>query len=101
MGGNDSYFAGAGGVNGGSWVGSGFLFDGGGDDNYVADQDGANGQADPVLGCFVGCLYNHAAGLLLDKGGRDNYADNAGGTGADRTVVPKGLVGAQVDVAAR
>jgi hypothetical protein len=86
--GNDTYLAGWQGTNGGANIGgSGALIDEAGDDTYFAGALGANGGAS--LG----------RGLLFDGAGRDCYADDDGGTGCDRTVVPKGLAGAQVDVA--
>lgn len=89
-------------VNGGAILGSGALIDRGGDDAYAAGipdvskiaagnnvthgDDAVNG------GAFAG------SGLLLDEGGLDVYFDMEGGTGTDKTVVPKGPAGAQVDL---
>lgn len=82
--GDDSYTATSFGTNGGGNGGVGFLLDDGGDDTYTAGSDGANGGG--LLG----------TGLLLDTGGEDAY-DDALVTCLDCTVVPKGLVGAQID----
>jgi len=85
-GGNDKYDAGSLGTNGGAeTAGKGFLMDIGGDDRYGAGNQGANGSGDGGLG------------FLLDTSGLDSYFDGDDGSGIDRTVVPKGLVGAQVD----
>lgn len=87
--GNDSYTAGSIGTNGGgAQTGIGLLVDVTGDDSYVALAGGANGAG------FTGL------GLLLDLGGVDAYDDDDGGSGADVTVVPKGLVGGQIDTEA-
>lgn len=86
LGGGDVYIAGAIGTNGGAGGGFGFLLDGGGNDTYTADTLGVNGGA------------GAGSGLLLDAGGLDTYLDGDGGSGTNKTVVPKGAVGAQVDV---
>jgi hypothetical protein len=36
-------------------------------------------------------------GALVDGGGTDTYVDQLGGAGTDKTVVPKGTLGAQID----
>ena len=91
--GNDRYAAtsyGAnGGASGGLW-GLGTLLDVAGDDSYVAEGGGTNGGVGFALGAFVG--------LLVDGSGTDTYQDHNGGTGTDNSVVPKGLLGAQVDL---
>lgn len=108
--GSDTYRAGVGvacdrsceigsfGANGGAGAGTGLLWDGSGDDAY---QAGADVDA-TCPNCTVGSVGVNGGGwfadaMLLDVSGRDSYADNEGGTGTDRTVVPKGSVGAQVD----
>ncbi len=83
-GGDDAYAADSYGTNGGAALGVGFLLDADGDDAYAAGSIAANG------GGYLG------VGILLDGGGHDVYQDNDGGTGRDRTVVPK-RSGAQVD----
>jgi len=89
-GGNDIYKGGDNGVNGGSGPGegAGFLFDATGNDSYVAGKDGTNG----------GGASGSPTGLLIDAGGLDSYLDHnvPSGTGADKTVIPKGA-GAQID----
>ncbi|MGH2625420.1 MAG: hypothetical protein ACRDHY_02070 [Anaerolineales bacterium] len=47
----------------------------------------------PIAYNTVDCI------LVLDAGGTDTYSDtnSPSGTGTDRTVVPKGVLGAQVD----
>ena len=91
-GGNDTYTVGSG--NGGAFLGRGLLVDRGGNDTYRGLAGGVNGGG------------SAGVGLLLDQSGRDRYSDRdrtpetgpCSGTGTDRTVVPKCLVGAQVDV---
>ena len=90
--GNDRYLGGAMGVNGGSYEASaGALIDEAGVDSYQARDFGANGGTS-LLGFF---------GMLLDGGGTgDAYADtqtNFPGSGTDRTVIPKGAGGQQID----
>ena len=81
--GNDTY-TGRGVTNGGGALGSGLLVDLRGVDSYTAGTT-SNGAG------------NLGTGLLLDAGGTgDTYAGDAG-AGTDVTVVPKGLLGAQVD----
>jgi hypothetical protein len=65
----------------------GFLLDEAGDDTYNADDAGTNGGG------------NGGVGFLLDAAGTDRYEDPLvpGGSCQDCTLVPKGLVGAQVD----
>ncbi len=100
-GGDDRYRAGDYGTNGGGFLGSnGLLRDAGGNDAYEAGRRGANGGAVSGAGCitYPTCVGGIAStGLLHDAGGRDRYADRDGGAGLDRTVLPKGTVGAQVD----
>lgn len=74
------------GANGAGVNAAGFLFDAKGNDTYISSRRGVNGGA--ILGL----------GLLLDLGGIDQYLDFEGGTGSDKTVVPKETNGAQVDV---
>lgn len=102
--GSDRYDAGSRGANGGGYLGVGRLVDRAGDDVYVAVDDGANGQGGGTVDVWIPPTAPEptpvpvpGAGLLLDEGGRDEYEDLAGGTGIDRTVVPKGTVGAQID----
>lgn len=85
LGGWDAYTAGGRGANGGARFGMGLLVDLAGNDSYEAGACGANGSADRGIG------------LLLDGGGGDSYQDLDGGGGTDRTVVPKGVAGSQVD----
>lgn len=91
-------------VNGGAHGGSshGVLYDLGGDDAYVVREDdqSVNGGVSES-GCAVTIIFvcvPATSGLLLDGGGTDRYEDQAGGSGQDRTVVPKGMVGAQIDL---
>lgn len=100
-------------VNGGGMAGTGLLYDGGGADRYEATRLGTNGGAQfgqgllvdrgeaddayratsgPVNGAALG-----GSGLLYDEGGSDVYEDEMGGSGEDRTVLPKGPAGAQID----
>jgi hypothetical protein len=90
--GNDTYSAGDDGTNGGSF-GSGFLLDTGAQDHYTA---GPSGTA--IKGVNGGGDGGH--GLLLDVDKTqlgDTYLDAQGGTGTDKTVALKGLVGSQLD----
>lgn len=88
--GNDRYEAGGIATNGGGFFGgNGFLLDLDGDDIYVALGNGVNGGGSTV---FPG------TGRLVDARGRDVYVDDDGGAGTDVTVVPKGTVGAQLDL---
>jgi hypothetical protein len=113
--GDDVYRATTTAVNGGGdFGGLGTLLDTGGDDIYVAEREGANGGAsfggqglladatgDDAYQALTGGVNGGAslgAGLLLDGDGHDEYQDNEGGTGTNKTVAPKGDVGAQVDV---
>lgn len=100
--GDDVYTGGNGAVNGGGAIGGiGFLGDSHGQDQYLAGLGAVNGKA--VGGCWKEVLGECvapmpvASGLLLDTYGRDHYEDDEGGTGTDKTVVPKGLIGAQID----
>ena len=85
---NDTYRAGSIGTNGGANGGVGFLIDVRGFDSYTAGSGGVNGGASTGLG------------LLLDLRDSDSYTDSEGGSGVNRTVAPKGVAGAQIDVAA-
>lgn len=86
--GDDEYRGTIGGVNGGGGAGCAtLLFDGQGDDSYSAIVAAVNG------GAAIGAL-----ALLLDLHGHDVYSALDGGAGTDVTVVPKGLVGAQIDL---
>lgn len=76
LGGDDEYRSGRlCGVNGGGYLGAGFLFDAAGDDVYAADGVGIDGGGD--LG----------AGFLLDVSGSDQYVmgglPGGGGAGAN------------------
>jgi hypothetical protein len=116
--GNDQYLgrstcaSGTGGINGGGYAGFGFLLDAAGNDAYSAAQPVANGGAFDGVGSLLDVAGNDTytagssavnggsnggGGLLLDAGGTDSYVASDGGAGTDRTVVPKGLVGAQID----
>lgn len=112
-GGADSYFAADNGVNGGSQFGVAGLLDRGGSDRYEAGDIGTNGGANGGSGYLVDQAGNDTyiagttgvngggsagTGLLLDQGGTDNYTDGDGGTGINKRIVPKGVVGAQFDV---
>lgn len=111
--GNDAYTAGDFGANGGSRFGTGFLLDVSGHDVYTAGNFGANGGGILFGSGFLvdasgNDVYTAAGnfganggaavgvGLLFDGEGRDQYQD-ASSSGTDQTVIPKGLVGAQVD----
>lgn len=96
-GGHDSYVGGGDGVNGGGFLGVGALLDRDGNDRYRAALGGANGGGEGGVG------------LLLDQGGTDWYYDRdmsrlggnvtrCPGSGRDRTVAPKCIVGAQLDL---
>jgi hypothetical protein len=88
IGGDDAYRAGSTATNGGgSFGGLGLLLDDRGEDRYEAGNSDVNGGA------------SLAQGLLLDARGHDRYEDREGGTGTNKTVAPKGQVGAQVDLA--
>lgn len=91
--GNDEYRGTGDGVHGGAILGSGFLLDAGGNDEYDAAagtvQQGANGG-----GALAG------VGSLVDLGGNDKYTPSA--TGAQRGVNGGGYLAGQgslVDVA--
>lgn len=88
LGGGDDYRAGDVGTNGGANGGVAFLLDAGGDDTYTAGDTGVNG------GASIGTSF------LVDVAGDDDYSDQGGGTGDNRTVMPKGAMGAQVDLPA-
>lgn len=88
--GGDAYSAGSASTNGGADAGgTGALIDLRGNDDYTAGSFSTNG----------GGRFGSKA-LLLDGGGRDNYQDasDPSGTGIDRTVFPKGDLGAQIDL---
>lgn len=87
LGGADTYTAGSIGTNGGCNGGVAFLIDAAGNDHYTADSVGVNGGA------------SGGVSMLLDGGGFDVYLDDDGGAGNDKTAVPKGAAGAQIDVA--
>lgn len=113
--GNDSYGASYYGFNGGGWeAGVGFLLDAAGNDVYNGDGYGTNGGGayegvgflHDIAGddtytattCGVnGGACNTASGSLLDDAGNDSYSDSDGGTGQNKTVVPKGTAGSQID----
>ncbi|HWC33150.1 MAG TPA: carboxypeptidase-like regulatory domain-containing protein [Actinomycetota bacterium] len=115
--GDDAYSAGSNGTNGGGYFfGSGFLLDGGGNDRYTATQSGTNGGAHSVASGHLIDLGAGAdsysatrfgvnggstagTGLLLDAGGTDTYSDQeaCSASGVDRTVVPTGMAGGQID----
>lgn len=87
--GNDTYTAGGVGSNGGAFLAAvGVLVDAGGNDSYTASGSATNGGAG-----------SQAVALLLDLGaGTDTYADsNPAASGTNKTLVPKGLLGAQID----
>jgi hypothetical protein len=92
--GDDAYVATQIGVNGGGWLGGqGTLVDASGDDTYTAGLLAVNGAGG---GLEFG---QPGVGLLLDGAGGDRYDDLEGGTGDDVTVAPKGIAGAQLDLA--
>lgn len=124
--GDDNYSAGDEGTNGGgSQGGQGFLYDARGNDGYTAGLLGVNGGA--TLGTdtcvqekpyadsceilpswvpdwindYLPADLNHlpipSRGLLLDAQGTDDYMDRACGGGTDKSLVPKGHVGSQID----
>lgn len=115
--GDDTYTGDTGAVNGGGYGGIGRLIDRAGDDNYSAVKGGVNGGAQFLDGaCItyvtpaipgvprigVSTCQLPSQGLLFDAGGSDRYADSETdseyqGSGDDRTVIPKGTIGAQVD----
>lgn len=104
---DDTYEATNKGTNGGAWSvnyfagevpipAKGFLMDRGGNDTYVAGSAGVNGGAQQGtlpegVGPFPG------SGLLFDTTGTDSYNDSSV-TCTDCSIIPKGTVGAQVDV---
>lgn len=105
--GHDTYTAGHRGVNGGGYAGGlGALFDIYGNDKYLASQLAVNGGAmdadwgDTEFCPAAGSCFRMPAswGLLLDVNGEDDFAeDSASSSGRDRSVFPKGTVGAQLD----
>ncbi len=90
------------GTNGGVYgAGYGTLYDIQGDDTYVSPGDrGVNGGAsgDECAVTLVFACAPSTVGVLLDGSGSDSYEDEAGGTGQDNTVAPKGMLGAQIDL---
>jgi subtilisin family serine protease len=76
----------------------GTLLDRHGADNYLAGALGVNGAMQQT--CCPGTSPTLAA-LLLDGGGTDVFQDaepaDINGSGTDKTVVPKGTLGAQID----
>ena len=101
--GDDTYESGDGGTNGGgAGPGAGLLADLAGDDSYTAEDGSVNGgagdtSANDYPASSIGDL-PVSQGLLFDAAGTDTYQDNEGGTGTDKTVVPKGdSAGAQLD----
>jgi hypothetical protein len=126
--GDDTYTASGGGTNGGAnYAGVGTLIDLGGDDSYAAGDHGTNGGNDEAIfgllvdaggndsytagvlgngeggaGClvpvFIACLvFLGGTAALIDVEGKDWYSD-AHGSCYDCSVIPKGVVGMQVDV---
>jgi hypothetical protein len=108
--GNDVYDVGDEATNGGgAYPGAGLLADLAGDDSYTAENEGANGAAHvigdhdfpfPISGLVEDTVGDPPVshGLLFDGAGTDTYEDDEGGTGTDKTVVPKGeSAGAQLD----
>jgi hypothetical protein len=101
--GDDTYVAGDTGTNGGgSTGGSGSLTDLSGDDSYTSyappgtDVQLTDGVALPGTNGVNGAGIL-GVGRLYDGCGNDEYLDGDGGTGTDKTVVPKGILGAQID----
>lgn len=87
--GNDQYFAVEEAVNGASYTGGiGMLVDGDGDDWYDAHHPNANGAGE------------FSPGALIDLSGTDRYVDPAipDGSCYDCSIVPKGLLGVQMDL---
>lgn len=101
-GGNDKYFATDFGTNGGGWQGGmGTLIDVAGHDTYTAGSGGVNGGVqNDVRGVNQPVP---AVGLLVDAGGNDKYTEESGScsdASTDCSQIPKGNIGAQIDVAA-
>jgi hypothetical protein len=98
--GNDDYMASSYGANGGGHeAGSGLLVDLQGNDTYSADWPGANGGAGFIYVPTPAVSVPVSHGLLFDGAGNDRYdswRDRASGT--DVTMIPKGIVGAQIDL---
>jgi hypothetical protein len=99
------------GTNGGGSAGTGLLYDAGGSDTYSALDSGTNGGANAGIGLLLdesgndhytatSTTGNGAAfgglGLLWDRSGADTYSDGLVNC-TDCDVVPKGIVGAQLD----
>lgn len=111
--GDDTYDAAGWGVNGGGYIaGVGLLVDGAGDDEYEGSHAAVNGGGTSGIGALhdragddrytatahaVNGGGSGGAGRLLDGGGHDVYMDLEGGSGVDKTVVPKEDTGAQID----
>jgi hypothetical protein len=100
---DDAYTAGDRATNGGGFRGAGFLLDAGGIDTYHAGKCGVNGGANPGADCELLPVPEIGFGLLLDAAGTgDTYVDAesapCNGSGTDLTLVPKCLLGAQVDL---
>lgn len=90
--------------NGGTVLGEGRLEDLVGDDLYAVAAWSELDCVPEGAECGPGGLYvnggaDRGTGLLLDGGGFDAYLGPGGGSGQDRTVVPKGTAGAQIDLA--
>ncbi len=80
--GNDYYDGGTRGSNGGGYfVGVGMILDGGENDVYVGGSRSSSGSGD------------FGVGLIIDLAGQDSYP-----AGPDQTILPKGAVGAQIDI---
>ncbi|HVE46138.1 MAG TPA: Calx-beta domain-containing protein [Acidimicrobiales bacterium] len=103
-GGDDTYLAGDTATNGGGGTaGSGSLTDMSGTDSYTSYAP--TGTEAPLAGDVKLPGTNGVNGAALLGTGRlydgcgtgDTYLDGDGGTGTDKTVVPKGEVGAQID----
>ncbi len=90
-------------VNGGAHgeTSYGLLYDVAGDDTYIVEDDESVNGGVSESGCLAELVVTCASstvGTLLDGSGTDTYEDDAGGTGTDKTVVPKGTIGAQIDL---
>lgn len=107
--GNDTYSATSISSNGAALLGVGILVDSTGSDAYTVADGSGNGMAAGGSGNLIDGSGNDrytggngegfaATALLADGGGTDRYRPNTSSSFVfDQTVVPKGLVGAQID----
>jgi hypothetical protein len=82
----DDVYSGEGRANGGATLGTGTLVDGAGDDTYQAGPPPSNGGAEL------------AGAVLVDGEGLDRYREVPDRRGTDKTILPKGSLGAQIDL---